>query len=486
MKQLLSYLLASLIGVVAHGQYWKSMGGGSTGIGTSEIRTLYADTVTDRLLAGGVFFKISNEEDTVWAFGQAVWNGTRWDSLATRIQPDNTAEVSPETYWFLRYQGSLYACGNFYFPTPGGYNKNIAKLNEQTQQWEALGCDNTGVSDLKTLVPKEPQGTLYATGNQGDLCGLFPPSCVYQYDGTTFTRWEPFDQIPEVVNRHVSYIFDYKGKTYMVGVFPDPTGTGGASFLRYNGTAWEHVPGWDNLMASIWDYSIRNDTLYVAGDFLTDTGGPGNLVASFDGEQWNNMGGGLHCEACWYPTEVKAIQWFHGELWACGMFDRIMDKQAYSIAKWNGHQWCAPPGDFEWGVLGGQGKLYDMAVWRDSLYVCGRFITVDDDTVPQVAQWIGGNAVAECGSGVGVSELQGPGQELVVIPGGGEGGFSVRFPHPGNWTVDVYDAMGTLLRKQNANGAAMVLDLSRSATGIYLLRARSAKGELRKARVLSP
>ena len=31
-----------------------------------------------------------------------------------------------------------------------------------------------------------------------------------------------------------------------------------------------------------------------------------------------------------------------------------------------------------------------MTVWRDSLFICGGFTTVDGEPVRQVAQWIGG------------------------------------------------------------------------------------------------
>ncbi|MBZ0206411.1 MAG: hypothetical protein K8H89_08805, partial [Flavobacteriales bacterium] len=173
-------------------------------------------------------------------------------------------------------------------------NKSFARLDESTMHWEALECTNPDIaSGLVTLVPKEPQNTLYATGYTGSLCG-YPESCVFRYDGSAFHIWEPFNQIPEGNDRYVGTVFDFQGKTYMTCSLPDPVdGSGWVSFIRWNGTAWEHVPGW-NTLSPIKDISIRNDTLYVAGTFTMADGGPGNLVAAFNGEQWNNMGGGLY------------------------------------------------------------------------------------------------------------------------------------------------------------------------------------------------
>jgi hypothetical protein len=486
MKRLSSFLLIMSMGVVGHAQYWKTVGMGVTGMGTSQVLCLYNDTIMDRLLAGGIFFKILNEQDTVWAHSQAAWDGDRWDSLGTGLQPaGGGGEFAPEVLWFLRYQGSLYTSGNFGFSTPDGINRDIARLNEQTMQWEALECINTGSSGLATLVPKEPQDTLYVTGLDGALCDQFPPTCVYSYAGSSFHRWAPFDQIPDAPDRHVSYIFKYKDKTYMVGVFLDPTGPGVASFLRWNGTSWEHVPGWDNLMASIWDYSIRNDTLYVAGDFTMDTGGPGNLVASFDGEQWNDMGGGLQCEGgCWSTSMVNALQWFHGELWACGMFDHAGNIPAHSIAHWDGHHWCVPPGDFQL-TPSTPSRLNDMAVWRDSLYVCGLINTVDGEPVHQIAQWIGGDAVGNC-STVGINEVTGPIATLAVTPLAEPGRWNVRFPGNGAWMLNAFDVMGRSVGAWNVSGTQMVLDLADRSQGIYLLRASSVAGEIRTARVVRP
>jgi len=143
--------------------YWRAMGRGT--VGPTEIQTLYGDSVSGRLLAGGTFLRIMNDQDTVLAYGQAAWNGLRWDSLAHRIQLSGSGNMTQQTFWFLRFQGRLYACGGFSFLAEDSiWNNALARLNEQTHHWEALECINPNQSNLLTLVPKAPDSTLYATG----------------------------------------------------------------------------------------------------------------------------------------------------------------------------------------------------------------------------------------------------------------------------------------------------------------------------------
>ncbi|MBK8498448.1 MAG: hypothetical protein IPL52_06415 [Flavobacteriales bacterium] len=69
-----------------------------------------------------------------------------------------------------------------------------------------------------------------------------PEACVF-HDGTAFYEWEPFAQIPFDDGNYVGYVFDYLGKTYMTGSYRNPIGTGLVTFMRYNGSNWEYVPG---------------------------------------------------------------------------------------------------------------------------------------------------------------------------------------------------------------------------------------------------
>jgi len=477
MSRLPALLAAALLCAAANAQYWKAVGKGT--IGPTEIQTLYGDSVSDRLLAGGTFTWIKNATDTVLGMGQAAWNGSRWDSLAYRIAPS-----VGQTFWFLRFQGKLYSCGGYlFYDQDGNVNSSFARLNENTSRWESLECTNPfPESGLLTLVPKEPNTTLYATGYMGNVCG-YPESCVFRYDGSAFHIWEPFEQIPDGNDNYVGTVFDFQGKTYMSCSLPDPTGPGFVSFIRWNGSNWEHVPGW-NTLSPIKDISIHNDTLYVAGTFSVADGGPGNLVAAFDGENWSDMGGGFKYTPAPMSGAALDLEWFHGELWACGRFDWASGMQAHSIAHWDGHRWCVPPGDFQW-ISNSLSRLGDMSVWRDSLYVCGGILTVDGDTIHQVAQWIGGDVVEDC-STVGIDEVDARRSNLAVYPLADPGQWTVHFPKAGSWVLTAYDALGRSVRNWHANGTRLDIDLGSQTQGLYVLRASLPSGEVGSAKIIQP
>jgi hypothetical protein len=344
-----------------------------------------------------------------------------------------------------------------------------------------LECTNPLESGLLTLVPKDPQNTLYATGYMGSICG-YPESCVFRYDGSAFHVWEPFNQIPYDADNYVGTVFNFQGKTYMSCSLPDPTGPGFVSFIRWNGSSWEHVPGW-NTLSPIKEILIHNDTLYVAGTFSLADGGPGNLVAAFDGENWSEMGGGLTYPSGPMSAAALDLEWFHGELWASGIFSEAGNADCTGIAHWDGQRWCAPPGE----ILHANGQygeaITDMAVWRDSLYICGGFATIDGEPIRQVAQWIGGDAVEAC-STVGINEVNAHTADLTLIPLAEPGQWTVHFPTTGRGTLSVYDALGRAVGTWNSSGTEMTLDLADRSQGVYLLRASSAAGEVRSARVV--
>ena len=466
-KVFLTVLLLFIGAAPAPCQYWRALGKGP--IGPSTVQTLFGDSISDRLFAGGTFTFYKNDNDTVLVFGQTAWNGSRWDSLAHRIQDGGSEPTSgqQQTHWFLRFQGALYACGGFIFQVDSGvFNQSLAKLDETTQYWQPLECINPVINSLSTLVPKEPTTTLYATGYTSSICG-YPEACVFRYDGSAFHIWEPFEQIPNDNGNYVGTIFDYQGYTYMTGSFRDPLGTPNyKSLMRYNGTNWEYVPGW-NTENPIKEILIRNNILYIAGAFLESGGAPGNYITAYNGTSWDNMGGGLLYNL---PNNGAALdlEWFHGELYACGLFNSCGGVLCDGIAKWTGTQWCGLPGQFS-SQNSDITTLSDMTVWRDSLFVCGGISFVDG--VPfnrTVAQWIGGDAVAYCSEPVGVGEnnIQGS-THFDLLPNPATNTIRVSNLPVNARSVEVRDVVGRLAIRVAIQDQQV--DISSLATGTYLV-----------------
>jgi hypothetical protein len=466
------WLVALLTTGQGAAQSWRGLGRGT--IGPTGVQTLFGDSVSDRLLAGGTFMWIRNENDTVLGMGQAAWNGNRWDSLAHRIEPISGNNSTSQTFWFLRFQDDLLVCGGFATQLANGqWNNGFARLNEANMRWEPLVCPKPD-NGLQTLVPKVPQGTLYATGHRtGSICEL-PQSCVFQYDGSDFVEWAPFSLIPDHPNNLVGYVFDFRGQTYMTGTFRDPYSNSLINFMRFNGTSWEYVPGW-NATATIKAISIRNDTLYVGGTFREAGGGPGNLIAYFDGTTWNNMAGGLDYTPVPMSATVLDLEWFNNALYAGGMFNEAGGIPVEGLAVWKGDRWCRLPGDFasnQWNSA----KILDITVWRDSLYICGGFISIDGEPIRQVAQYIGGDAVSECSLPVAVNE-QPFDEGLILSPNPTSGPLRLQGFPPSAQHVEVRDALGRVVHAQSTN--LNQLELSHLPAGTYLLQVVDTGGEVK-------
>ena len=464
----------------ANAQYWHALDSGFSS--PAQVTTIFADEATDRLLIGGTFLSVYNDNDTVLATGIASWNGTRWDSLATRIQEISGNAVAP-IGWFVRYQGRLYACGEFSLHTDVEEgNFSLAKLDEENQQWGPLECINPLLSGIMQLVPRITQETLYATGFAGSLCG-YPEACVFRYDGQAFHVWEPFEQIPDHTNNYVAYVFDFQGMTYMTGLFRDPLTEGFASFLKWNGAAWEHVPGWGDHSKPIKDIAIRNDTLYVAGAFTLAAGAPGNGIAYFDGTTWNDMGGGVRLVQQPASTTGVSMQWYHDALYLTGQFNEVAGiPLTYALVKWNGRQWCTLPGHLD-NPNTTIDMVVDFAVWRDSLYVNGTFNTGEGGPVRHVAQWLGGEATLECSPLLSVNEPERK-RTFSIVPNPATTAVILQGLPPTANNVVLRDALGRTVQQQRITSANPTLSLTALGAGLYLLEVWDSDSRLATERLV--
>lgn len=426
------------------------------------VRRVWGDSIMDRLLLGGQFEWITHDGEPVLGMGQAKWDGTQWDSIATRIAP-----VAGTTLGFLRFQGRLYSYGEFVQVLDGGaHNKSIARLNEDNAVWEPLECLNPDTGHyLRRLVNIAPSDTLYATGYRASVCG-YPNNYVFAYDGSAFHEW-PLCQLQGAADDRVFHVFTFQGIWYMTGhLINSGQGFQEVRFIRYINGAWEVVPGWPSAWYGfIEDVSIHNDTLYVCGEFSEQTGAPGNNIAYFDGTAWHAMGEGLG-----YPSDPMGIgagrmRWYHGDLYVTGRYSHAGGEDRHGgLAWWNGEQWCGFPSVFEGDVMPGTWpEVRDIAVWRDSLYICGSFKNLQNQTVHQVAQWTGAPPDADClFQGVAANDPKVP---FCVHPNPSEGLVAWSGMPAGAERVRVCDVLGRAVLDLRQVPAQ--LDVGSFAPGTY-------------------
>ncbi|MBK6883598.1 MAG: hypothetical protein IPH05_11760 [Flavobacteriales bacterium] len=253
-------------------------------------------------------------------------------------------------------------------------------------------------------------------------------------------------------------------------------------FLRFNGAGWDPVPGFETP-APIKDVLIHDDKLYVCGYFFTDTGGPGNMVTVFDGEQWSDMGGGLRYAL---PNSTSGIAYdlheLNGDIYVGGQFNFAGGVHAENVARWNGHQWCGMGGHYVTQTPGGQ--VFSLASWRDSLYVGGNFVTIDGDTLHNVAKWLG--EVENCSPSVGIEELRESRLDLVLRMMDAEGVWALDLPDEPQ-ELSIVDAFGRVVHNTSVNGRSMhTMDLRGLAIGCYFVRCTTGRGEVFRTKVFKP
>ncbi|MBK7382140.1 MAG: T9SS type A sorting domain-containing protein [Flavobacteriales bacterium] len=458
-------------------QNWGLLGSGLP----PDPHTIYADTVSDKLLVGGRFRRVHNGNDSVDVMGVAAWDGQRWDSLANRLQTvdgDWQEWVSPIDR-FRRYQGQLYASGSFgMMLTDTTFLHNNARLNEATMNWEPLECDFLGGIWQMT---SEVDDTLYYTGYMTQFCDTFPETCFVQYDGEHFHPFQPFYDLPYYSNNLGNIVVSFQGQFYMAGLFTvDTIDVEYYGIMRYTGSQWEPVPGFE-AAAPIKQILVHDNKLYVSGYFRKYQGAPGNSIAVFDGTTWDDLGGGMLMDlddpSYLYP-QVRDFLFHDGDLIAVGNFNFAGDTPARNIAKWTGDRWCSYGGFFEQSIV-------SAAIWRDTLYVAGNFSTIDGVPYGYVARWDGGDYTESCSTPVGLPEVAYE-RDLKVFPNPTADRVWVELPPDvqAAGRIRILDPLGRELYSFAMLGRSDSFDVHDLHSGSYFIQHISGSGVVRSARFL--
>ncbi len=459
-------------------QNWQAVGGLNM-YTAGQVGDLYGDTVLDKLFLGTQTKWMFQNGDTIEMHGCVTWDGLSWEPFYPYLQTCTNGNVCSSVYNIFRYQNRLYANGGFAILNQDSiWSDAYARLSDSGDAWIDLQCPVPATTGITYIGPMESDGLLFATGYDGELCGSATTN-VLQYDGTSFAPFEPFADLHSGDNDYVGLVFKFQDQWYMTGLLDDTIAGVTYGFARYNGNGWESVPGFEEP-APIKDILIHNDTLYVCGYFFEGPGSPGNMVAIYDGQQWNNLGGGTLLDLNGSTLGIgMRLLWWHDKLLFSGEFHYAGGVPIEHIAQWNGHQWCGSGADFD-----SENAVTSLTTWRDTLYIAGGFDAINGVHMQQVAQWVGGDFDAVCSPSVGLPEWK-PIRTLPIQLLDAAGLWSV--PTTAGQQLQVTDAMGTvvvaLLARANAS---MVVDLRTQAAGLYVVRVMDSEGNSATVKVLKP
>lgn len=415
-----------LIPTFLFAQNWQALDTGQA----HQVRTLFADTITNTLYAGNY---TTGSGSNCFSY----WNGSTWDTLGF---------VEGNVYSINRFQGKIIVANGYI-------------LEWNSSNWNSLGAlPNNGVVGLFNNNDND----LFAVGGF-DTIGGVPASRVAKWNGTNWSAIDTTHWIGGLINCAIMY----NGELYIAGNFWDNAGTI-SRIARWDGTRWQS-PGNGIVGGSfIMSLEVYKNELYVGGYFSEANGNPGNNIAKWNGTQWSDVGGGTEAFA-----SVSSLKVYNGYLYAAGGYTTAGGVPATNIAKWDGTNWCS----IGYQATGFTGiGITSMAVLNNDLYIGGSFTAIDGDSMNYISRWIGGNYVDSCGHlSIGINEESIINEYLNIYPNPTTNQITLEFDliENKNTSIEIKNILGQTLRKIDngfSNGNNKIeIDLSEFASGLYLV-----------------
>ena len=270
---------------------------------------------------GGSF----TQAGVVSANNVAHWDGSSWHALGNGIS--NQAGIAFVYALAVTADGKLYAGGQF--TTAGNSNaNNIAVWNGIS--WSRLG-DSGSRGTNSTVYALASNGNEIFAGGIFTIAGTISVNGAAKWDGAQWFRL---------------------GTSLTNGV------TGGAAYAL----------------------STFDESLFVAGDFVTAGNVPAQNIARWDitAGAWSALGQGTDGK-----TQSIAGNFF-GEVVAGGVFSSAGGLPANKIAKWDGIAWSSLGAGQANGVTG---EVRALAASAGYLYVGGNFFEAGGEAMSSIARW---------------------------------------------------------------------------------------------------
>lgn len=312
----------------------------------------------------------------------ARWDGESWSGVGGGVDGDVRSLL-------VHDDGSgngpeLYA-GGFFTHAGGAPALHIAKWNGT--RWAPLGSGtNDFIRCMKLHDDGSSGGLALYVGGKFTMAGGAPASRIARWDGTA---WSPLG--PGLL-----------GTVFALETFDEGSGAGPELFAagafvnpanhvaKWNGTSWTWlgmgVAGDVNALATFDDGLGGGPALYAGGQFMTAGGAPASSLATWDGSQWSEVGGGLNSlvdtlEVLKDPSDASPALFVGGEFHTAGGIPIL------HIARWDGSTW-SPLGS------GMNSTVRTIASFDDgtgvpALYAGGYFQLAGGFSARYLARWDG-------------------------------------------------------------------------------------------------
>lgn len=181
----------------------------------------------------------------------------------------------------------------------------------------------------------------------------------------------------------------YKGEIYVGMTEKEIGGKVVNGIARWNGSSWSSLglglrsPG--NDVGWALGSCIKDDKLYLAGQFTTAGSDTCNSIGVWDGETWQSLGFPPDTLNS-YPPALTSCIFYKNELYAAGnCYNNIGGYINRGIARFDGQKWKRV-GE---GLKGGYTDIRDMEVYKGDLYVCGYFTAAAGNAGNKIMRWDG-------------------------------------------------------------------------------------------------
>jgi len=434
-----------LLNLYCYCQNWQSLAGG---VGNWGPVTMYADT--NYLYVAGRFGTV----DGMYIKGIGRWDGIKWDSLGAGVDGLDTGHQAPigVITTMVDFNNELYVGGSF--QSMGNISaRGVGRWNGQT--WDTMAVQPGGAGVLSVI-----DSELYLGGAFDTIAGIAANSIVKwtgnSWQSLGFPNLYPFPFIG--VYSSIGSICKYNGKIYVAGHFySSPIDTVG-SILCFDGSIWTTVGnGIIGQNGGIDDMVVYQGELYVGGYFFKSDGNASDNIQKWNGSIWSDVGGGT---GIGNGAIYELVVW-HDKLYAMGVLETAGGVPADRIAVWDGIKWCGLGSSFSNIISTG-------AVFHDSLFVGGGFMTIDGDTMNYISKWTGGDFADTC-STIDVSENE-IADQFYFFPNPANSSITLTYPYNSS-RIQIIDVLGREFKTIILSAATTSqIDISDLPSGIYFLR----------------
>jgi hypothetical protein len=171
---------------------------------------------------------------------------------------------------------------------------------------------------------------------------------------------------------------------YAGGSFTTAGGSNAKYIARWDGANW--IPlgsGTTNgVDGSVRAIAVSGSTVYVGGSFANAGGLPASMVAKWDGNNWSKLGTGIQ------GAMVSALAVVGNRLYVGGQFTMAGGLNTTNVACWDGSSWTTlGSGNSAANDATPIGNVTAMAAWDNDLYVGGSFQRIGQKPAFRICRW---------------------------------------------------------------------------------------------------